>query len=67
MLWSHSAEVKITKMAKGGSLVCFRGSGRRFCFSQGSDVLSMFWKSLVQVFEQMNKKWTLRVLKNYPL
>ena len=47
--------VKNTKIAKGGSLVCFRGSARRFCFGRGSDVSRMFWICLVQV-EQMNKK-----------
>ena len=47
------------KNTKGGSLVCFRGSGRRcFCFGRGSGVSSMFWTSVVQVddVEQMNKK-----------
>ena len=37
-----------TKIAKGGSLVSFRGSGRRFCFGRGSDVPSMFWTCIVQ-------------------
>ena len=54
---SHSAdkiEVINTEIAEGGSLVSFRGSGRRFCFGRGSDVSSMFWIWVVQV-EQMNK------------
>ena len=48
-------EVKNIKIAKGGSLVCFQGSGRRFCFGRGSDVSSIFWTRIVQV-EQMNNK-----------
>ena len=46
------------KNTKGGSLVCFQGSGRRcFCFERGSCVSSMLWTSVVQdVVEQMNKK-----------
>ena len=48
-------EVKNTKIAKGESLVCFQGSGRRFCFGRGSDVSSIFWTCIVQV-EQMNNK-----------
>ena len=36
-------------------MVCFRGSGRRFCFGRGSDVSRKFWTSVVQG-EQMNKK-----------
>ena len=48
-------QMKNTKIAKGRSLVCFRGSGRRFCFGRSSDVSSMFWICVVQV-EQMNKK-----------
>ena len=41
---SHKAkkyQVKNTKIAKGLSLVCFRASGRRFCFGQGSEVFSV--------------------------
>ena len=48
---SHSAEkiqVKNTKIAIGRSLVCFRGSGRRFRFRRSSDVFSMFWTWIVQ-------------------
>ena len=51
----QKSEVKNTKIAKEGSLVCFWGSGHRFCFGRGLDVSSMFWTSVVQV-EQMNKK-----------
>ena len=55
---SHSSEKKL------GSLVCFRGFGRLFCF------FFSFWTLLrlellrfevVEVVEQMNKKWTFRV------
>ena len=56
---SQSAENIRVKNTTGGSLVCFRGSGRRcFCFGRGSGVSSMFWTSVVQVdiVEQMNKK-----------
>ena len=42
-------------MAKGGSFVYFRRSGRWFCFGQGSDVSSIVWKCVGQV-EQMNNK-----------
>ena len=35
-------EVKNTKIAKGGLLVCFRGSGRWFCFRRGSEISSIF-------------------------
>ena len=48
-----------SEKTKGGSAVCFRGSGRRcFCFGRGSGVSSMFWTSVVQVdvVEQMNNK-----------
>ena len=57
---SHSSE------KKWGSLVWFRGCGRLFCF------FFSFWTLLrlellrfevVEVVEQMNKKWTFRVLK----
>ena len=37
-------QVKNTKIAKGGSLVCFQGLGGRFCvfrFERGSEVLSV--------------------------
>ena len=34
---------------KRGSSLCFRGSGRRFCVGQGSDVPSMFCTSVIQV------------------
>ena len=37
------------KIVKGGSLACFRGSGRRFCFRRGSDVSSMFWTSVFKL------------------
>ena len=57
---SKKIYVKNTKIAKGGILSMFRGSGRRFCFGRGFDVSSMFWTSVVQI-EQMNKKWTFRV------
>ena len=63
---SHSVEknsksVKITKVkiTKGGSFVCFRGSGRRcFRFERCSGALSMFWTSVnqVDVVEQKSKK-----------
>ena len=56
---SRGAEKVRVKNTKGGSLVCFRGSGRRcFSFGRGSGVSSMFWTSVVQVdvVEQMNKK-----------
>ena len=49
----------LVKNTKGGSLVCFRVSGRRcFCFGRGSGVPSMFWTFVVQVdvVEQMNNK-----------
>ena len=57
------------KNTKGGSLVCFRGSGRRcFCFGRGFGVSSMFWTSVVQgdVVEQMNKTVDLTGLKKLP-
>ena len=49
-----------TKIAKGVSLVCFRGSGRRFCFGWGSDKSSMFWTCVGKV-KQMNKKLDVSV------
>ena len=58
-------KVKDIKIAKGGYLVCFRGSGRRFCFERGFNVYSMFWTCLVQV-EQINKKVNLARIKNCP-
>ena len=63
---SHRPKKIRVKNTKGGSLVCFRGSGRRcFCFGRGSGVSSMFWTSVVQidVVEQMNKKVDLTRLK----
>ena len=45
-------QFKNTNIAK---ILCFRDSGRRFCFGRGFDVYSMFWICVVQV-EQMNKK-----------
>ena len=41
---SHIVPKKIrVKNTKGGSLVCFLGSGRRcFCFGRGSGISSMF-------------------------
>ena len=57
--------MKNTKIAKGVSLVCFRASGRRFCFGRGSDVSSMFCTSVVQV-EQMNKKVDLTRIEKLP-
>ena len=48
---SHGAEKLQVKIAKGGLLVCFRGSGRHFCFERDSDISSMFWTSVVQVVE----------------
>ena len=53
--FSKTIQVKNTKIVRGGPLVCFHGSGRRFCFGRGSDVSSIFWTSVFQV-EQMNKK-----------
>ena len=47
-------QIKLKKIAKGGSLVFFRGSGRRFCFGRGSDISSMFRISIVQV-QQMEQ------------
>ena len=53
---SHSAE---KSGAKGGHLVCFRDSGRVLFFPFVLDALLR--TSIVQVVEQMNKKWTFRV------
>ena len=53
------------EIVKGGSIVRFRGSGRRFCFGRGSDISSMFWTSVVQV-EQMNNNVDLTRLKTLP-
>ena len=39
---SHSAEKNLSEKSQRRSLVCFRGSGRRFCFGRPSDVSSMF-------------------------
>ena len=65
---SYSAEkhLKWEKIAKGGSLVCFWGSGRRFSFGRGSDVSSMFWTFKLLLLNKWTEKWTLRI-KNYPL
>ena len=55
---SHSSEKKL------GSLVCFRGFGRLFCFffSFGTLLrLELLRFEVVEVVEQMNKKWTFRV------
>ena len=46
-------------IAKGRSLVSFRGYEHRFCFGRGSVISGMFWTSVVQV-EQMKKKLTVR-------
>ena len=38
------------KNTKAWGILCFRGSVRRcFCFGRGSGVLTMFWRSVVQV------------------
>ena len=59
---SAEKNVRNINIAKGGSLVCFRSSGRRFCFGRGSDVSSMFWACVVQV-EQTNKNVDLTRIK----
>ena len=54
---SHCVEKNPSEKDQRG-ILCFRGSVRRcFCFGRGSGVLSMFWRSVVQVdVEQTNKK-----------
>ena len=64
---SHSAE---KSGAMGGSLVWFWGSGRLFCFflfrfGRASEV-RVFWTSIFQFVEQMNKKVDLTRLKKLP-
>ena len=54
------SKLKATILPKERSLVCFKSSGRRFCFGRGSDESSMFRTSIVQV-EKMNKKVVLSV------
>ena len=64
---SHSPEKNPSEKHQRGTLVWFRGPGRRcFCFGRGSGVSSMFWMSVVQVYvvEQMNKKVDHTRLKN---
>ena len=53
--------------ALGGSLVCFRGSGRLFVFIFVLDALLRLELLRFDVVEQMNKKVDLSCLKNYPL
>ena len=59
---SNCAEKNPRENTKRG-ILCFRGSVRRWvCFGRGSGgVSSMFWRSVVDDVEQMNKKWTDRV------
>ena len=58
---SHKkSKLKTLRYPKGGSLVCFRGSGHRVCFGRVSGVSSMFWICVVQV-EQLNKKVDISV------
>ena len=47
-------KLKTARWRKIGPLVNFRGSGRRFGFGRGSDVSSMFWRSVVHT-EQLFK------------
>ena len=49
-LCRQKIKVKNTKIATGGSLVCFRASGRRFCFGRGSDVSSTQVHFFVHLF-----------------
>ena len=53
-------------ITKGASLVCFRGSGRLFCFGRGPDVLSVLKlrSSSCSISEQKSGPYAFKKLPN---